>query len=236
MKDPDDEQAEITGNAPFRDPVSHIYQWLQVFNPSSKDASIRFSYVSQQISLFQLSTSSCHMPMMKIILAGSTGGIGSEMLEQCLQHPSVTSIVALSRRALSDSVTNSPKLKVIIMEDFTSYSDSVLRQLDGAQACVWLEFQRPRRVGHNQLICNQDPGRSGLRYPDSQTARQVSLDYTIAAANTFVTLGNGKTFNFVFCSGAAVERDQSKKLWVFKDSRQIKVAPFPRQIATHPDR
>jgi uncharacterized protein YbjT (DUF2867 family) len=74
---------------------------------------------------------------MKIILAGSTGGIGSEVLQQCLQHPSITSIVALSRRPLPAPIASNPKLNVIIMEDFTSYSDSVLRQLDGAQACVW---------------------------------------------------------------------------------------------------
>jgi uncharacterized protein YbjT (DUF2867 family) len=74
---------------------------------------------------------------MKIILTGSTGGIGTEVLQQCLQHPSITSIVALSRRTLPASVTSNPKLTVIMMEDFLSYSDIVLRQLDGAQACIW---------------------------------------------------------------------------------------------------
>jgi hypothetical protein len=74
---------------------------------------------------------------MKIILTGSTGGIGSEVLQQCLQHLSITSIVALSRRPLPASVANNPKLKVVIMEDFLSYNDSLLRQLDGSQACIW---------------------------------------------------------------------------------------------------
>lgn len=73
---------------------------------------------------------------MKIILAGSTGGIGSEVLQQCLQHPSIDSVVALSRRSLPVSVIRNPKLTVIIMEDFLSYSDSIMRQLDGAQACI----------------------------------------------------------------------------------------------------
>jgi len=71
---------------------------------------------------------------MKIILLGSTGFIGSEVLSQCLSHPSITSILALSRRPLP--ITHE-KLTTVILSDFTSYPPSVLEQMKGAEACIW---------------------------------------------------------------------------------------------------
>lgn len=76
---------------------------------------------------------------MKVILTGPTGFIGAEVLSQCIENPAITSIVALSRRELPSSAVSksSPKLKVIIHEDYTSYPDNVLRELAGAEACIW---------------------------------------------------------------------------------------------------
>lgn len=73
---------------------------------------------------------------MKIILTGCTGFIGSEVLSQCIRNPSISSIIALSRRSLPETA-NDPKLKTIIMKDFNSYPDSVLEDLSGADACIW---------------------------------------------------------------------------------------------------
>lgn len=73
---------------------------------------------------------------MKIILTGSTGVIGSAVLQQCIQNSSITSIIVLSRRPLP-SHFSSPKLKVIILTDFLTYPDDVLVQLDNAQAFIW---------------------------------------------------------------------------------------------------
>ena len=73
---------------------------------------------------------------MKVILAGTTGFIGQEVLHQCLRNPFITSIVALSRRPLTDCTSN-PKLKVVILEDFMSYPTSVLQELAGAESCIW---------------------------------------------------------------------------------------------------
>jgi uncharacterized protein YbjT (DUF2867 family) len=74
---------------------------------------------------------------MKFILTGCTGFIGSEVFFQCLRNPSITSIIALSRRPLPDYIANDPKLKVAIMEDFNSYPDALLHELSGADACIW---------------------------------------------------------------------------------------------------
>lgn len=79
---------------------------------------------------------------MKVILTGSSGFIGHEVLKQCLEAPFITSIVALSRRDLPSSVTSNPKLRVTIMNDFLSYSDPILEDIKGANACIWY-FQTP---------------------------------------------------------------------------------------------
>jgi len=74
---------------------------------------------------------------MKVILTGATGFIGGEILQQALAHPSITSLVCITRKALPDSVSSNPKLQVIILSDFTSYPPEVLAKLKGAQACIW---------------------------------------------------------------------------------------------------
>lgn len=71
---------------------------------------------------------------MKVILTGSTGTVGSAVLQRCIDHPCVSSIVALTRRPLD--IIN-PKLQNIIHKDFLKYDKDVLDQLKGAQACIW---------------------------------------------------------------------------------------------------
>jgi uncharacterized protein YbjT (DUF2867 family) len=77
---------------------------------------------------------------MKFIITGCTGFIGGEVLSQCLRNPIITSVVALSRRPLPDSVGNDPKLKTVILKDFNSYPVPVLKELAGADACIWYLF------------------------------------------------------------------------------------------------
>ena len=71
---------------------------------------------------------------MKVIITGSTGSVGSAVLERCIEHPSITSVVALTRRPLE---LKDPKLNNIIHKDFLKYDNDVLEQLKGAEACIW---------------------------------------------------------------------------------------------------
>ena len=71
---------------------------------------------------------------MKIILTGSTGFIGREVLEQCLQNPSITSIVALTRRNLPCS---NAKVKNVLLDNFSEHPESVTKEFEGAGACIW---------------------------------------------------------------------------------------------------
>ena len=71
---------------------------------------------------------------MKVILTGSTGTVGSAVLQRCLSHPKITSVVALTRRPLD---VQDPKLNNIIHKDFLKYDEKVIDQLKGAEACIW---------------------------------------------------------------------------------------------------
>lgn len=136
---------------------------------------------------------------MKLILTGSTGFIGAEVLRQCLNNPSISSIIALSRRPLP--VTD-PKLKTVIVEDFTNYSPSVLKELEGAEACIWT---------------------LGVKTVNAEIQKKVTLDYTLAALNAFSSLSSPKQpLRFIFTSGILAVREQSKTLLVASDARKIK--------------
>ncbi|MCJ1481388.1 hypothetical protein MMC06_001545 [Schaereria dolodes] len=144
---------------------------------------------------------------MKVILTGATGFIGSGVLHHCLSNPSITSLIALSRRPLPEAVTRNPNLKVIILEDFLSYTDTTLQELSGAEACIWsMGIALP---------------------PDIETGRKVNLDYPMVAADIFATslapqLEKGKRFRFVYVSGTLAVRDQEEKLWFGQEGRRLR--------------
>jgi len=149
-----------------------------------------------------------HPPKMKVILTGSTGFIGQEVLNQCLANPSITSVIALSRRDLPASVTTNPKLKVIIHKDYTIYPDDMLNELAGSSACIW--------------SLGSFVGKSTV-----EAARKVNVDAPLEAAKVFAAalasqLSTGAKFRFIFVSGQLSEKDQTKSLWIFQDSRRFR--------------
>lgn len=77
---------------------------------------------------------------MKLIVAGSTGFVGTEVVRQAINNPAVTSIIALARRQTDvpqDAGVNASKLKSVVCDNFDSYSDKVKNELRGANACIW---------------------------------------------------------------------------------------------------
>ena len=79
---------------------------------------------------------------MKLIVAGSTGFVATEVIRQAVSHPSITSILALARRATAVPQNVGPgadrtKLKSVVCEDFGNYPESVKKELSGADACIW---------------------------------------------------------------------------------------------------
>jgi nucleoside-diphosphate-sugar epimerase len=79
---------------------------------------------------------------MKILITGATGTIGHAVLNQCLKHPQIVSIVALVRRELpSDFISsddpNKGKFSSLIVNDFENWSDENLELIKDANAVVW---------------------------------------------------------------------------------------------------
>ena len=135
---------------------------------------------------------------MKTIVTGSTGFIGVEVLKHALAHPSITSIVCLSRKALPEAVSSNPKLKVIILTDFLTYTPDVLDELKGAEACIW-SLGSPAKDSTDLVEC-----------------RKMEVGYTGAAAAAFSQAlatplkEEGKVFRFLYLSGKFAERDVDK--------------------------
>ena len=69
--------------------------------------------------------------------------------------------------------------------------------------------------------------------PDNVEAKKVSIEYTLAAAKAFTPISvTNKKFRFVYLSGAAAERDQTKPLWFLQEYRRLRVRlrHHPRRI------
>ncbi|KAH6619433.1 hypothetical protein B0J18DRAFT_244429 [Chaetomium sp. MPI-SDFR-AT-0129] len=146
---------------------------------------------------------------MKVIITGCTGLVGSGLVRQAIANDQVSHVFALTRKPLDDAIAKSPKVTVILHDDFSSYPSELLSQLAGADVCLWA-------IG----------GRAN-QFPDVETYRKISVDYTLAAANAFREhlthqLPNDKQFRFVFCSGKYAEWDQTKALRFMADTRHIK--------------
>lgn len=85
---------------------------------------------------------------MKLIIAGSTGTLGTGLIRQALSLPSITTLIALGRREISAPLNLPPsadvsKLKSVVLKDFENYDDAVKEELSAADAVIWSEFTSP---------------------------------------------------------------------------------------------
>ena len=74
---------------------------------------------------------------MKLIVTGATGLIGGQVLQQALRHPDVTAVVALTRRQLPAGLAVHERLTTVLVDDFETYPEEVMKKLEGAAGCVW---------------------------------------------------------------------------------------------------
>jgi FlaA1/EpsC-like NDP-sugar epimerase len=80
--------------------------------------------------------------IMKVLVTGATGTIGRAVLDKCLKHSGITSIIALVRRELSSDFIpsdnpNRDKFKAIIVKDFGDWSHDILDHHKDAEAMIW---------------------------------------------------------------------------------------------------
>ncbi|KFZ09904.1 hypothetical protein V501_05438 [Pseudogymnoascus sp. VKM F-4519 (FW-2642)] len=143
---------------------------------------------------------------MKLVVAGSTGFVGTEIVRQALSHPAITSVVGLARRSTPTPHNAGPgmdarKLKSVICEDFMDYTDDVKQELAGADACIWLISVTITRA----------------RSVPQEKAREICLDYTMTGLDSISQLSTSKPFRFIYTSGAKSKRDTSKAPWLMSD-------------------
>ncbi|KEF63783.1 uncharacterized protein A1O9_01761 [Exophiala aquamarina CBS 119918] len=139
---------------------------------------------------------------MKVVLSGSTGYIGGEVLRECLDHPSITSVIVLTRRD-PGSIADNAKAKVIIVKDFTAYDEATISELRTADAAIWC---------------------LGTMTGDER----VDIEFPLAFIKIIKTRPIGsKPFRFVQLSGALTEPppkdgQQARALWFFANGRRVR--------------
>ena len=148
---------------------------------------------------------------MKIVLSGSTGYIGGEVLTQCLNHPSITSVLILTRRH-PGALAENPKVKVIIVKDFTLYDELTLNELKTANAAIWC-------LG----TFNGD--------------ERIDIEYPLTFIKAIKTRPLGSTpFRYVQLGGAFTEPppkegEKERSLWYYANGRRIRGATEARVLA-----
>ncbi|KAJ3040350.1 hypothetical protein HDV00_011006 [Rhizophlyctis rosea] len=130
---------------------------------------------------------------MKLILTGATGMTGGTVLRQCLSHPSIEEVTVLTRRPLPD-IGASPKLHVILHQDFTDYA-AVMDRLTG---CLGGKFETQ----------------------SEEDFTRMAYTFPINAAKAFVTLS--PSFRFIHLSGMGVDQTESVTFPWQKVTRNVK--------------
>ncbi|KAH6658498.1 hypothetical protein BKA67DRAFT_656687 [Truncatella angustata] len=136
---------------------------------------------------------------MKLIVAGATGFVGSEVIRLSLERPDITSVIALSRTPisllqLSKDGADVSKLENVIVKDYRDYPDSVRKAFAGANACIWTIAVTPARTG-------------GVSFEE---IKQVCQDYPLIGLRTMRDSGVNRPFRFIYLSGSAAPRDSTK--------------------------
>ncbi|OTA90723.1 hypothetical protein M434DRAFT_22805 [Hypoxylon sp. CO27-5] len=142
---------------------------------------------------------------MKLVIGGSSGFVGTELVRQALQNPEITSIVGISRRQTVvpvGSEDKSAKLKSIVCDDFSSYPDNLKKELEDADACIWTIAVTP----------------SKMKTTPWEEVVKVCREYTITALKTIASVPRkqGGPARFVYISGHFAPRNG---------------APIPKQLA-----
>ncbi len=139
------------------------------------------------------------------IVFGATGMVGEGVLHECLLHPDVASVLALSRRPVE---LHHPKLKELVHKDFFDYAP-IERELTGYDACFFC-------LGVSSV---------GMKEEDY---RHVTYDLTLSAARTLAKLNPSMTFCYV--SGAGTDStEQGRLMWARvkgKTENNLKKLPF----------
>jgi uncharacterized protein YbjT (DUF2867 family) len=124
---------------------------------------------------------------MKILVTGSTGMVGLEVIRQAILDDTVSTIYALTRKPLE---IKHPKIQTILHTDFLNYNglETYFAQCD---VCIWC-------LGISQLQVSK------------QQLALITVDFTNAAAKAM--LKANPSIRFVFLSGNGADRTEKSKI------------------------
>ncbi|KAJ7221287.1 hypothetical protein GGX14DRAFT_514329 [Mycena pura] len=132
---------------------------------------------------------------MKLIIAGATGLVAQEVIRQSLRNPTIKSIVALARKPVAlPAGADASKLKSVVVKDYDDYSDEVKQEFAGADACIWTVAITPTK---------------SKEMPFDEVKR-VCYTSTLVGLSALHDAGLARPFRFIYMSGIAAERNQSK--------------------------
>jgi len=138
---------------------------------------------------------------MQLIVAGASGFVATEVIRQSLYLPKITSVIALARRPIAapDNLgagADPSKLRSVSIKEYDEYPDDVKEQFAKADACIWTIAVTP----------------SKSRSMDLKEVRRICHDYTLIGLKAMVEArrSTSTTFRFMYMSGIAAERDQTK--------------------------
>ncbi|KAK6203716.1 hypothetical protein LQW54_008822 [Pestalotiopsis sp. IQ-011] len=133
---------------------------------------------------------------MKLIITGATGLVGSAVVRRALQSKQFTTIVAVSRQPLKvEDGLDQTKLKNVIVKDYGDYPEDVKKELAGADGCIWTVAITPMRS-------------KALPWDE---VKRVCQSNTLTGMEALHEAGVSKPFRFLYMSGVAAPRDQTKR-------------------------
>src|ERR1700712_1113039 len=149
----------------------------------------------------------------RAIVTGATGMVGEGVLQECLQHPQVESVLIINRKP---SGVVHPKLKEIIQQDFFDISH-IEDQLKGYNACYFC-------LGVSSF---------GMKEPDYY---KLTYALTMHVAQTLSRLNTDMTFCYV--SGAGTDStEKGKQMWARvkgKTENDLAKLPFKQEFNFRP--
>lgn len=76
---------------------------------------------------------------MKLIVTGSTGLVGAEIIRQALEMKEITQIIAVARKPVQVAEGSDPtsKVKSVVIRDYGEYTEEVKAEFAGADVCIW---------------------------------------------------------------------------------------------------
>ena len=149
----------------------------------------------------------------RAIVTGATGMVGEGVLQECLNHPQVESVLIINRKP---SGFTHPKLMEIIHADFFDLT-AIESQLSGYNACYFC-------LGVSSI---------GMKEPDYY---KLTYTLTLNFAQTLSKLNPDMTFCYV--SGASTDStEQGKQMWARvkgKTENDLAKLPFNQEFNFRP--